>query len=80
MVGAAIDALGGGRGGILHRSSLQSWFCEALKAGMSSGWVRGVATYAAALGIGLAFGTASSWVDESPSGYIEWQGWLTTWL
>ena len=44
---------------------MHSWFCEALKAGISSGCVRGVATYAAALVVGLALRAASSWVAES---------------
>ena len=44
-----------------------SRLCEALNAELSTGYVCGVATYAAALRVGLALWAASSRVAESPA-------------
>ena len=64
MIGAAFDALGGGGRAYAIDLLWHSWFCEALT---TSGSVCGVATYAEALGVGLALRAASSRVAESPA-------------
>ena len=64
MVGIAIDAFGGGVRAYAINFLWHSWFCEALKAGMSIGWVHGVATYATAPSVGGAFRAANSWVAK----------------
>ena len=66
-VGVAIDALGGGVRAYAIGLLWHIWFCEALKAEMSSGCVRGVATDATALSVRGAFRAASSWVAKSPA-------------
>ena len=53
MVGIAIDALGGGVGACAIDILWHSRLYEAFDAGMSSSYVCGVATYAAAFGTGL---------------------------
>ena len=67
MVGAAVDAVGGGV--MAYAASLlrQRRFCEALEAGVSSGCVRLIAADATALSIGGTFWAASSWVAELPA-------------
>ena len=67
MVGVAIDALGGGVRAYHIDLLWHSRFFRGLNAGMGSGCVRGVATYAAALEVGLALRAGSSQVDESPA-------------
>ena len=51
-----------------------SRLCDALNAEMSTGFVCGVATYVAALGVGLALWAASSRVAESPA-EVALNGW-----
>ena len=53
MVGATIDALGGGVRAYTADLLWHSWFCKALEAGMGFRYVRGVVAYTAALGVGL---------------------------
>ena len=64
LVGVAIDTLGGAVRAYAIHLLWHSRFFEALKEGMGSG---GVATYTAALGVGLALRADSSRVAESPA-------------
>ena len=67
MVSATTDAPGGGMRAYAIDLLWHSWFCEELKAGMGPVCVRSIATYAAALGVGLAPRAASSRVAKSPA-------------
>ena len=67
VVGVAIDALDGAVRAYLIGLLWHSRFFRAPNAGMSSGCVRGIATYAAAPGVKLALRADSSWVAESPA-------------
>ena len=67
VVGVAIDALEGAVRAYLIGLLRHSRFFGAPNAGMSSGYVRGIVTYAVALGVELALRVDSSWVAESPA-------------
>ena len=67
MVGIAIDALGRGVRAYTIVLLWHSRFCEALRAGVSSGCVCCVAAGATALSVGGAFRAARGWVAKLPA-------------
>ena len=58
MIGAAVDALGGGVRAETVDLHWHGWFCEALEAWVRSGCVQSIAADATAFRVGVTFRTA----------------------